>query len=213
MITQPTSQDYGGTLSVRQLEELVSGPRLACGDNVAFLNFLKRLNSVSKILKGNVEQEGSVATNLKCIACEHLPYDLVGKLWTMSKYNFKSSSFGKMFKPIDTLRSKLVKVKDKMPRKKLSNLVYGIPCGSQGCAAIYIGETKQSLLALISIVTRDPTRSRSSVPTLQGNSSFLQQHGRGDTRLRRGLGSTRHKGGHMGKGGAAFTQPQRGVPF
>lgn len=32
-----------------------------------------------------------------------------------------------------------------MPREKLSNLVYGIPCGSQGCAASHVGETKQSL--------------------------------------------------------------------
>ena len=51
------------------------------------------------------------------------------------------------------------------------------------------------------------------VPTLQGNPSLLQQHGRGDTRSRRGLGSTRHKRGHMGNGGAAFIQPQRGAPF
>ena len=51
------------------------------------------------------------------------------------------------FKPIGTLRSKLVKVKDKMPREKLSNLVYGIPCGSQRCAATNVGETKQSLRA------------------------------------------------------------------
>ena len=34
-----------------------------------------------------------------------------------------------------------------------------------------------------------------------------------EKRSRRGLGSTRHKVGHMGKGGAAFTQPQREVPF
>ena len=32
-----------------------------------------------------------------------------------------------------------------MTKEKLSNLVYGIPCGSQGCAASYVGETKQSL--------------------------------------------------------------------
>lgn len=54
----------------------------------------------------------------------------------------KSHKISTTFKPIGTLRSKLVKV---MPREKLSNLVYGIPCGSQGCAASYVGETKQSL--------------------------------------------------------------------
>ena len=52
-----------------------------------------------------------------------------------------------MFKPIGTLRSKLVKVNDKMLREKLSNLVNGIPCGSQRCAATYVSETKQSLRA------------------------------------------------------------------
>ena len=57
----------------------------------------------------------------------------------------KSYNISTTFKPIGTLRSKLVKVKDKMPREKLSNLVYGIACGSQGCAATHVGETKQSL--------------------------------------------------------------------
>ncbi len=50
-----------------------------------------------------------------------------------------------VFKPGNTLRDKLVKVKDKMPREKQSNLVYGIPCGGTGCRDTYVGETKQAL--------------------------------------------------------------------
>ena len=66
------------------------------------------------------------------------------------------------FKPIGTLRSKLVKVKDKMPREKLSNLVYGIPCGSQDVRPPTLVKPSNPFVpSLISIVTRDPTKPRS----------------------------------------------------
>ena len=43
------------------------------------------------------------------------------------KNALKSYNISTMFKPIGTLRSKLVKVKDKMPKEKMSNLVHGVP--------------------------------------------------------------------------------------
>ena len=47
----------------------------------------------------------------------------------------------------NTLRSKLVKVKDKQPKDKQSNLVYGLVCGEKVCKESYVGETKQALKA------------------------------------------------------------------
>ena len=112
-----------------------------------------------------------------------------------------------MFKPIGTLRSKLVKVKDKMPREKMSNLVYEILCGSQGCVATYVGETKQSLCARLEQHRHKGfNKARSLRCTYSARKTItLQQHRRGNTQLRRGLGLMRHQGGYMGKGGADFT--------
>ena len=45
-------------------------------------------------------------------------------------------------KPGNTLRSKLVKVKDKQPTDEQSNLVYGLVCGENDCKESYVGETK-----------------------------------------------------------------------
>ena len=52
-----------------------------------------------------------------------------------------------LFKPTNTLRGKLVHVKDKQPRDKQSNLVYGIKCDAANCSETYIGETCQALKA------------------------------------------------------------------
>ena len=49
------------------------------------------------------------------------------------------------FKPTNTLRQKLVHPKDKVPKDKQNNLVYGIQCTDNGCKDLYIGETKQPL--------------------------------------------------------------------
>ena len=40
-------------------------------------------------------------------------------------------------------------MKDKQPKEKRSNLVYGIACGDKDCSASYVGETKQSLKARV----------------------------------------------------------------
>ncbi|XP_068671745.1 uncharacterized protein [Montipora foliosa] len=58
---------------------------------------------------------------------------------------FRSFGFSTTFKPCNTLRQKLVNVKD-MPRKdKISHVIYGIRCGSENCSETYVGETKQAL--------------------------------------------------------------------
>lgn len=60
------------TLQARQVEVtsrdfrfrdfvVVSGPKLVPGDTVILLNFSEKLNATSKILKGDVEREASVA--------------------------------------------------------------------------------------------------------------------------------------------------------
>ena len=58
---------------------------------------------------------------------------------------FKSHGISSSYKPRNTLRQKLVKVKDRVPKAKQSNLVYGIRCGSESCDECYVGETKQAL--------------------------------------------------------------------
>ena len=40
-------------------------------------------------------------------------------------------------------------VKDKPPKEKRSNIVYGISCANVGCTESYIGETKQALKSRI----------------------------------------------------------------
>ena len=49
------------------------------------------------------------------------------------------------FKPYNTLRQKLVHPKDKTPKDKQNNIVYGFRCQDNGCEETYIGETKQTL--------------------------------------------------------------------
>lgn len=77
---------FGKPIQVSQacIEGLVSGPKLAPGDNVSLLNFAERLNAATKILKGDVEHEASVATNLRRIV-SRLPNDLVAK-WQTENY-------------------------------------------------------------------------------------------------------------------------------
>ena len=60
------------------------------------------------------------------------------------KKAFKQHSITTAFKPTNTLRSKLVNVKDKTPRDKRSHLVYGYKCPDKECHHTYVGETKQA---------------------------------------------------------------------
>lgn len=77
---------FGKPIQVSQacIDGLVSGPKLAPGDSVSLLNFAEKLNAATKILKGDVEHEASVATNLRRIV-SRLPNDLVAK-WQTENY-------------------------------------------------------------------------------------------------------------------------------
>ena len=72
-----------------------------------------------------------------------IPY--VATLSDRLKRTFKSFNIQASCKPYNTLRQQLVNVKDKMPREKKSNLVYGYKCPSDQCGKNYVGETKQAL--------------------------------------------------------------------
>ena len=58
---------------------------------------------------------------------------------------FRAFGVSTVFKPVNTLREKLVNVKDRTPKEKMYNLVYRIKCAHPGCDESYIGETKQAL--------------------------------------------------------------------
>ena len=64
--------------------------------------------------------------------------------------------------PQNTLRQKLVHVKDRVPKEKKRNLVYGVRCKQEECNEFYVGETQQSLRARMN-QHRKPSSS-SSVP-------------------------------------------------
>ena len=53
------------------------------------------------------------------------------------KNTFKSCGISVCFKPVNKLRSRLVHVKDKPPRDKQSNLVYGFKCKGLNCSEAY----------------------------------------------------------------------------
>ena len=77
---------FGQAVRVTQacVEDLASGPKLAYGGNVGFMNFSEKLNAASRILHGDVEREASAATNLKRIV-NRLPNDLIVK-WQNENY-------------------------------------------------------------------------------------------------------------------------------
>ena len=49
------------------------------------------------------------------------------------------------FKPCNTIKNMLVHPKDKLPKDKKPNVIYGIRCGQPNCDEAYIGETSQPL--------------------------------------------------------------------
>ncbi|XP_072041441.1 uncharacterized protein [Amphiura filiformis] len=74
-----------------------------------------------------------------------IPY--IAGLSERVKKHLKAFGISSSFKPNNTLRGKLVQVKDKQSKEKRSNLVYGLVCGDADCSAAYVGETKQALKA------------------------------------------------------------------
>ena len=100
----------------------------------------KKANS-NKQSTTNQQQGSSNTTRNKTLAV--IPY--ISGISDRIKKIYKKHGINTCFKPSNTLRSKLVKVKDKTPHDKTSNIVYGIKCEGKDCDATYIGETKQAL--------------------------------------------------------------------
>jgi len=76
-----------------------------------------------------------------------IPY--IAGLSDRVKKHLQAYGISTSFKPVNTLRGKLVHVKDQQPKDKRSNLVYGAVCGDTDCSAAYVGETKQALKSRI----------------------------------------------------------------
>ena len=81
------------------------------------------------------------------------------------------------FKPANSLRDKLVHVKDRTAKKKRSSVVYSIKCAHPSCNETYIGETKQAPWPTIlathqTCVLRGPER-RSLHPCQNNSASNL----------------------------------------
>ncbi|XP_068684969.1 uncharacterized protein [Montipora foliosa] len=61
------------------------------------------------------------------------------------KNAFKAHGISTCYKPWNTLRQKLVRVKDSVPKAKRANkiIVYGVKCEDKDCQERYVGETQQ----------------------------------------------------------------------
>ena len=90
-IMKTLEERFGQAVRVTQtcVKELASGPKLAYGDNIGLLNFTENLNAATRILKGDVEREASVATNLRRLV-NRLPNDLILK-WQTVNYELMKS--------------------------------------------------------------------------------------------------------------------------
>ena len=84
-----------------------------------------------------------------------IPY--VSGLSERVKKHLRSYGISASFKPGNTLHSKLVRAKDKQPKDKQSNLVYGLVCGEKDGKESYVGETKQALKARVNQHRRPST--------------------------------------------------------
>lgn len=97
----------------------------------------------AKKSKSSTNTDNNTATTSGSATQVTIPY--VAGVSERLKNTFKSFGISTSFKPANTLRAKLVHVKDKPPRDKQCNLVYGITCATSDCGEAYVGETKQSL--------------------------------------------------------------------
>ena len=76
--------------------------------------------------------------------CYH-PVCLIAGVSDNIKSTFRNFGILTTFKPYNTLRQKLVNVKEKPGKEKISHVVYGIKCGAANCNETYIRETQQAL--------------------------------------------------------------------
>ena len=75
--------------------------------------------------------------------CVTIPY--VSGVSNNIKSTFRNFGIVTSFKPYNTLRQKLVNVKEKPDKEKISYAVYGIKCLAANCSETHVGETQQAL--------------------------------------------------------------------
>ncbi len=80
---------------------------------------------------------------------------------------FEEYGISSSFKPFNTIRQKLVHPKDRTPKEKKSDVIYGIKCDQKNCQEVYIGETAQPL-------TKRMYQHR--CPSSSGNDSAVYSH-------------------------------------
>ena len=89
---------------------------------------------------------------------------------------FKEHGVIAFYKPQNTLRQQLVKVKDRQPFEKHSNLLYGVTCGGEGYAETYVRETLQC------IRTRLKQHQRPNSNTAQNSAVYCHLNDTGDSK-------------------------------
>ena len=93
--------------------------------------------------KGQEQQQPNYQSGHSVKTRVTIPF--VSEILERVKKHLKAHVIEASFKPGNSLRSKLVHVKDKQSKEKRSNLVYGIVCAGNDCNETYVGKTKQAL--------------------------------------------------------------------
>ena len=102
--------------------------------------FKKALNKDDTQPTNNANQQTSKGTQVT------IPY--VAGLSERIKKAMKTHGIRTSFKPHSKLYNQLVHVKDKTPKERKTNIIYGVKCQkNHDCREAYVGETKQSLKA------------------------------------------------------------------
>lgn len=118
-IVQILEERFGRPVQVAQhfIEELVSGPKIGYGNNVALLNFSDKLIAATKVLRGEYETEVSVATNLRKIV-NRLPNDMITK-WQQENYRINEEGRAARLSDVATFVKKHALIKN--------DPVFGLP--------------------------------------------------------------------------------------
>ena len=111
VLIQTLQERFGRPAQIAQacIDDLVSGPKLTPGDNTGLLNFADKLNTATKVLKGEVKQEISVATNLKQVV--HLPNNFIAK-WQNKNYRIVNDGANAWLKDIARFVKKQVTIRN-----------------------------------------------------------------------------------------------------
>ena len=160
---------YGRPIQVSQacIEELASGPKLVYGDNISLLNFAEQLNTATKVLTGNDEQEASVATNLKRIV-NRLPNDLIFR-WQNVNYDIVSRGSSARLADIAMFVKKQASIRNDpvfgMPKREIKDVMKNVLKTSKSQVSTY----KQSTVAIASINKQPVTKRNDNCGVCKGS--------------------------------------------